>query len=96
MIGVNFSQFVPSSGMGSNFENLLNIFLQLLTYSSGDIGEVLRWMNQLDERHNLTNDEYGMGDFIQDLKDKGYIEEDETDPGTFKVTSKSGQTIRQK
>ena len=81
MIGVNFSQFVPTAHKGSNFENLLDVFLQLLTYSSGDISEVLRWMNQLDEQHNLTNDEYGMGDFIQDLKDKGYIEEDETNPG---------------
>lgn len=96
MIGVNFSQFIPTANNGSNFNNLLDLFMELLTYSSGDVSEVLRWMNQLDEKHNLTDDEYGMGDFINDLKEKGYIEENEADLGTYNITAKSGQTIRQK
>lgn len=96
MIGVNFSQFIPIGNEGDKFNNLLNLFLELLTYSSGDASEVLRWMNQLDEKHNLTDDEYGMGDFINDLKEKGYIEENESEMGTFNITSKSGQTIRQR
>lgn len=96
MIGVNFSQFIPTGKNGSNFDNLLSMFLELLTYSSGDASEVLRWMNQLDEKHNLTEDGYGMGDFINELKEKGYIEENEEDFGTYKVTSKSGQTIRKR
>ncbi len=96
MIGVNFSQFIPTANNGSNFNNLLDLFMELLTYSSGDVSEVLRWMNQLDEKHNLTDDEYGMGDFINDLKEKGYIEENEADLGTYNITAKSGQTIRQR
>jgi uncharacterized protein with von Willebrand factor type A (vWA) domain len=96
MIGVNFAQYLPGKNIKSNFDKLLDIFLQLLTYTSGDFSEVLNWMNQLDEQHGLTDDEYGMGDFIQDLKDKGYIEEKEAGSQIFNVTSKSGRTIRQR
>ena len=49
--------------------------MQLLTYTNGDVGEALQWMNQLDKEYELTDGEYGMGDFIDDLKDKGYIDE---------------------
>jgi uncharacterized protein with von Willebrand factor type A (vWA) domain len=96
MKGINFSRFVPSSMNESNFERLLNLFLELLTYTSGEVSEVLNWMNQLDEKHQLTDDQYGMGDFINELKEKGYIEEQEANSGNFSVTSKSGKTIRQR
>ena len=33
-------------------------------------------MNELDKEYELTDDEYGMGDFIEELKEKGYITED--------------------
>ena len=45
--------------------------MQLLTYTSGDVGEALQWLNELDRQFELTNPDYGMGDFIDDLKDKG-------------------------
>jgi hypothetical protein len=32
-------------------------------------------MNQLDKEYEMTNQEYGMGDFIEELKDKGYIDD---------------------
>ena len=43
--------------------------------TSGDAGEALAWMNELDKQYNITNDEYGMGDFIDELKQKGYLDE---------------------
>ena len=49
--------------------------MQLLTYTNGDVGEAMQWMNELDKEYELTNDEYGMGDFIDELKEKGYITE---------------------
>ncbi len=93
---VFFSKFIPDRSSKNQFEKLLDIFLQLLTYSAGDVAEALKWMNQLDQRHRLTDDAYGMGDFIQDLKDKGFIEEDGEKPGFFKVKPKAGQTIRKR
>ena len=50
--------------------------MQLLTYTSGDVGEAMQWLNELDKEYELTDDEYGMGDFIDELKEKGYITED--------------------
>ena len=96
MQGFNFHQFIPGKSNKASFENLLDIFLQLLTFTNGDVSEALNWMNQLDERHGLTDDEYGMGDFVEDLKDKGYIDEDPEKPGILNVTPKAGQVIRQR
>ncbi len=69
--------------------------MQLLTYTSGDVGEALIWLTELDKEYNLTNDDYGMGDFIIDLKDKGYIDEDRQ-KGEIKITSKTEQGIRKR
>jgi Ca-activated chloride channel homolog len=93
MLGYQFSQYIPDDKDGNPFERLLKLFMQLLTYTSGDVAEALHWMNELDKEYNLTDDQYGMGDFIQELKDKGYIK-DEDNNGLFSLTAKSEQTIR--
>lgn len=95
MIGYHFSKFDPNQQGKSKFEQLLDYFLQLLTYTSGDVGEALNWMNQLDRDYELTNDEYGMGDFIDELKEKGYIEENQLN-GEIKITPKTEQGIRKR
>jgi len=73
------------------FEELLKLFTQLLNYTAGDAGEALAWMNELDKQYKFTNNEYGMGDFMDDLKEKGYIKEE---GGETKITAKTEQTIR--
>src|ERR1035437_8051199 len=93
MLGIRFSDYVPDMSNGGSFKELLKIFLQLLTITSGDVAEALNWMNQIDQRYNLTNKGYGMGDFIQGLKDKNYLEENEIDK-TLNITLKSEQAIR--
>lgn len=94
MKGFRFSQFVPDQDPEKNtFENLLKIFLQLVTMTGGDVAEALSWLTNLDKRHNMTNPNYGIGDFIEDLKSKGYLTE-ENQKGEFKITGKSEQTIR--
>ena len=52
-------------------------------------------MNELDKKYLLTNDEYGMGDFIDDLKSNGYIKDD-NQTGQVSITAKSEQSIRKK
>ncbi len=93
MIGIRFTDFIPNFNKNGNFENLLKVFLQLLTISSGDVSEALNWMNQLDKKYGLTDNEYGMDDFIQELKDKNYIEENENG-NVLNLTPKSEQSIR--
>jgi Ca-activated chloride channel family protein len=93
VLGFQFSKYIPNKVDGSNFENLLDLFKQLLLHTSGDMTEALDWMNELDKQHNITNSEYGMGDFIQDLKDKGYMDENKR-TGEYETTSKMEQAIR--
>ena len=95
MRGYHFSKFDINEGGKSPFDKLMDIFLQLLTYTSGDVYEALQWLNELDKEYKLTDDDYGMGDFVEDLKDKGYITEDHQN-GEIKITSKTEQGIRKK
>ncbi len=95
MLGYRFSKYTPPPNEGKpSFENLLKMFMQLLTITAGDVQEALDWMNSLDRQYGITDDDYGMGDFIQDLQDKGYIT-DKTPDGQFEITAKSEQKIRQ-
>jgi uncharacterized protein with von Willebrand factor type A (vWA) domain len=93
MIGHRFTDFIPQNQSDSSFEELLKIFLQLVTITSGDVSEALNWMNEVDRQYNLTKDDYGMGDFIDELKERGYIKENE-EGNALELTAKSELTIR--
>ena len=66
MIGHHFNKFDPNQQGKTKFQQLLDVFMQLLTYTSGDVAEAMQWLNQLDREYEMTDDEYGMGDFIDD------------------------------
>ncbi|TKC01877.1 vWA domain-containing protein [Pedobacter cryotolerans] len=91
MRGFEFSKFLPNDLPKGGFDELLKLFTELLNYTAGDAGETLAWMNELDKQYKFTNNEYGMGDFIDDLKEKGYLKEEN---GEQKITAKTEQTIR--
>ncbi len=94
MKGVLFTKYREEEKK-TPFQRLFDIFMELLSYTSGDATEALDWLTQLDRKMGLTNDDYGIGDFIEDLKEQGYLKENEND-GAFKITEKSEQTIRQR
>ncbi|MGV3545597.1 MAG: vWA domain-containing protein [Pedobacter sp.] len=91
MKGYQFSKYIPNDLPKGGFDEMLKLFTQLLNYTAGDAGEALAWMNELDKQYKFTNKDYGMGDFIEDLKEKGYISEEN---GETKITAKTEQTIR--
>lgn len=94
MIGYRFTDYIPTKDKEkSEFDNLLNIFHQLLVITSGDVSEALSWLTNLDKQYNITGPQYGIGDFIDDLKTKGFIT-DKTPDGQFKITAKSERAIR--
>ncbi|GAB6282549.1 MAG: VWA domain-containing protein [Ignavibacterium sp.] len=93
MLGIRFTDYIPQPNGKANFENLLKLFTQLLLLTSGNISETLRFLNELDRKYKLTDKNYGIGDFIQELKDKGYLEENPID-GTIVIAAKSEQIIR--
>ncbi len=92
MSGFLFTEFTEDKNK-SPFDQLLELFKELLLYTNGDAGEALNWMNDLDREHHITTGEYGMGDFIEDLKAKGYLAEDDSEGG-ISITPKTEQSIR--
>ncbi len=96
MIGWRFGEYVPGQEDGSSFEKLLKIFQELLVYTSGDVSEALAWLNELDREYELTDDNYGMADFIQDLIDKGYIQQEDPSNPNFVPSAKMELALRQK
>lgn len=95
MRGYFFSKYEENQEGKTPFDKLLELFMQLLSYTSGDVDEALQWLNELDRQFELTSPEYGMGDFIDDLKEKGYIDENKQ-TGQIKITAKTEQGIRKK
>jgi Ca-activated chloride channel family protein len=93
MKGYRFSEYIAPESTKTTFDKLKGIFLQILVHTNGDVDEALSWMNQLDRKYHLTNDAYGMGDFIEDLRNQGFIRDNEE--GKFDLTAKSEKTIRQ-
>jgi uncharacterized protein with von Willebrand factor type A (vWA) domain len=94
MNGFHFSKYIPQKGK-SPFDKLMNLFMELLNYTNGDAAEALNWLTQLDREHKLTDNDYGIGDFIEDLKNKGYLEENQQ-TGAYQVTAKTEQAIRKR
>ncbi len=63
------------------FDKLFEIFQELITHTSGDVDEALEWLRELDREYELTDEDYTIDDFIEDLKAKGYIQEEIQDGG---------------
>lgn len=94
MKGFVFTQFREEDNR-SPFQKLFDLFMELLQYTSGDATEALDWLTQLDRKYGLTNNDYSIGDFIDELKEQGYLQENESD-GAYKITAKSEQAIRKR
>ncbi len=96
MIGFRFSQYVPGMEGDTPFERLFKVFQELLIYTSGDVSEALSWLTELDKEYNLTDENYGMADFIQDLIDKGYIQQGQEGQAGMVPSSKLEIALRRK
>jgi Ca-activated chloride channel homolog len=73
------------------FKEGLDLFLQLMSYTAGDVDEALDWMRQIDEEHKLFSERYTLDDFIEELKSKQFIQED---ANGLSPSAKTGQAIR--
>ncbi|MEX2588898.1 MAG: VWA domain-containing protein [Chitinophagales bacterium] len=93
MKGYRFTEFNEKDNKKSPFEKLFDLFKELLVYTSGDVSEALSWLTELDKEYGLTSSGYGMGDFIEDLKEKGLVS-DGKEKGSLKITAKTEQNIR--
>jgi Ca-activated chloride channel homolog len=93
MLGFQFFEYRPEKDSKASFEKLLNILQQLLLIFAGNVSEALAYMSELDRKYKLTDDSYGMANFIDDLKKQGYLSEENQD-GEMIMTPKAEQSIR--
>jgi Ca-activated chloride channel homolog len=89
-----FSKYVPEVKGGNKFEQLLNILQQLLLIFAGDVSQSLSYLSELDRKYQLTDDSYGMANFIDDLKKQGYLKDDNSDDVSSKMSAKMEGSIR--
>ncbi len=86
------------------FEKLFDIFKELITHTSGDVDEALDWLRELDKEYELTDSNYTIDDFIEDLKAKGFLREEPKEgdgagsggqKADLSITAKMERIIRQ-
>ena len=85
MIDHHFSKFDPNQQGKKQIWAAAGCFMSCSTYTNGDVGEAMNWMNQLDKEYELTDEEYGMG-FYWRPERKGYIQENQVN-GQINITS---------
>jgi len=94
MIGLRFSKFNPKADDRSPFEKLLELFLEIMVHTSGDVEETFDWMYEIDAEHGITTPEYTLEDFRKDLENKKYLKL--KDGGGQALTGKGEKVIRQR
>lgn len=92
-----FSFTVFEAPVMDPFDKLFDLFKEIIVHTSGDFEEAIEWMRALDVEYKLTDENYTIDDFIEDLKRKGYIREEvEGDKGSgMGITAKTERAIRQ-
>lgn len=73
-LGFEFSPYIEEKK--TPFETLFEIFKELITHTSGDFDEAMDWLKTLDEKYKITNEDYTLDDFVEDLKKRGYIKDE--------------------
>ncbi len=96
MIGWRFESYVPDGKEGSLFERLFKVFEDLIVYTSGNVSEALSWLTEIDKEYQLTDGQYGIADFIQELIDRGYIRPSSGNEGQYDPTTQLEVSLRRK
>jgi len=96
VLGFQFTRFYDKKKNQTPFERLFDLFMEMLVHTSGDVEEAIDWLRELDKEHKLTDENYTIDDFIEDLKKKGFIDQDPTKGGQRTMTAKTEQVIRSK
>ncbi len=95
MLGYKFTEYRAPEDNRTPFEKLFELFKELLYYTSGDVDEALEWMRQLDEAYDLSEEDYTLDDFIEDLKERSYVEQKPQSEEGLELSAKTEQLLRQ-
>lgn len=70
-----YTEFDDSLLRNLNMEKLMNLWNRLLLQTNGDVAEAEKWLRYLWEQYNFFDGEYTPEDFMEFLKQEGYIRE---------------------
>jgi uncharacterized protein with von Willebrand factor type A (vWA) domain len=73
-------------------EQLFSLFSYILIQTNGDPNEALEWLQNLDEKYDLFDSKLSFSEFVDKLKEKGYIEET---GGIYILKSSGAMRMRQ-
>ena len=73
-------------------EQLFSLFSYILIQTNGDVNEAMEWLKGLDEKYNIFDDEISFSEFVDKLKEQGYIEDNN---GIYVLKSKGALRVRQ-
>lgn len=94
MKGWLFSDYIPEDPEHP-FEEIMRLFKEILTHTSGNVAEALSWLTELDKQYNITNEDYGIADFIKDLETQGFIKHTgQKSDAPYQPTSKMEAALR--
>ena len=97
-IGTGLSFTKHQKKVQTPFERLFEIFKELITHTSGDFDEAIDWLRELDKEYKLTDEDYTIDDFIEDLLKKSYIKQNNQKGGNgegFSLTPKTEKLLRE-
>jgi Ca-activated chloride channel homolog len=91
---IEYSKWRPGKSQNAEdrMKQLFELFNQLLLQTSGDVQESLQWMQYLNEQYKVFGPDMTLDMFIDELKKRGLIEEDEN--SLLKPTNKAVANIR--
>ncbi|NOT35848.1 MAG: VWA domain-containing protein [Saprospiraceae bacterium] len=78
----------------SLFDELFELFREIIGMTGGNVNEAISWLNEVDRQYKISNKQYGIADFIKDLEEKGFLKRDSNGP-SLKPSSKMDASIRQ-
>ena len=97
-LGTGFSFTKHQKKVQTPFERLFEIFKELITHTSGDFDEAIDWLRELDKEYKLTDEDYTIDDFIEDLLKKSYIKQNNQKGGNgegLSLTPKTEKLLRE-
>jgi uncharacterized protein with von Willebrand factor type A (vWA) domain len=80
------------------FERLFEIFKELITHTSGDFDEAIDWLRELDKEYKLTDEDYTIDDFVDDLLKRYFIQSKTGTGGKndgMQLTAKTEKLLRE-
>ena len=97
-IGTGLSFTKHQKKVQTPFERLFEIFKELITHTSGDFDEAIDWLRELDKEYKLTDEDYTIDNFIEDLLKKSYIKQNNQKGGNgegLSLTPKTEKLLRE-